>query len=51
MGRIALPSRPKPLLSPVPSKTLAAITAAAVMGRCPTCEAQLPEPHPRFCHA
>jgi len=40
-----------PLLSPVPSKTVAAITAAAVMGRCPNCEAQLPEPHPRFCHA
>ena len=40
-----------PLLSPVPSKAVAEITAAAVMGQCPNCETQLPEPHPRFCHA
>ena len=40
-----------PRLSPVPSPAVAAITAAAVMGRCPNCETQLPEPHPKFCHA
>lgn len=38
-------------LAPVPSPTVAAITAAAVMGQCPNCETQLPEPHPKFCHA
>ena len=42
----------KPLrLSPVPSPVVASITAAAVMGQCPNCETQLPEPHPKFCHA
>lgn len=39
------------LLSPVPSPEVAAITALAVQGQCPNCEAQLPEPLPRFCHA
>ena len=39
------------LLSPVPSPEVAAITALAVMGQCPNCEAQLSEPLPRFCHA
>ncbi len=38
-------------LAPVPSPTVAAITAAAVMGQCTNCETQLPEPHPKFCHA
>ena len=40
-----------PRLSPVPSPAVAAITAAAVMGQCPNCETQLPEPCPKFCHA
>ena len=40
-----------PVLSPVPSAAVAAITAAAVMGLCPNCEALLPDPVPRFCHA
>ncbi|MDO9092419.1 MAG: DUF3667 domain-containing protein [Rubrivivax sp.] len=40
-----------PLLSPVPSPAVAAITAAAVLGQCPNCETQLPDPHPRYCHA
>ena len=39
------------LLSPVPSAAVAAITAAAVLGQCPNCEAMLPDPVPRFCHA
>ena len=38
-------------LSPVPSPAVAAITAAAVMGQCPNCETQLPEPCPKYCHA
>ena len=40
-----------PLLSPVPSAAVAAITAAAVKGQCPNCETMLPDPLPRFCHA
>ena len=40
-----------PLLSPVPSAAVAAITAAAVNGECPNCETPLPDPLPRFCHA
>ena len=40
-----------PVLSPVPSAAVAAITAAAVKGECPNCETMLPNPVPRFCHA
>ncbi len=38
-------------LSPVPSAAVAAITAAAVMGRCTNCDKPLAEPRPRFCPA
>ena len=40
-----------PLLSPVPSAAVAAITAAAVNGECSNCETPLPDPLPRFCHS
>ena len=40
-----------PLLPPVPSAAVAAITAAAVSGECPNCETPLPNALPRFCHA
>ncbi len=39
------------LLSPVPSATVAAITAAAVKGHCTNCDAALSDPLPRFCSA
>jgi hypothetical protein len=38
-----------PLLSPVPSDAVAAITAAAVEGLCTNCDHPLGEPRPKFC--
>jgi hypothetical protein len=38
-----------PLLAPVPSPEVAAITLAAVEGLCTNCEHPLGEPRPRFC--
>jgi hypothetical protein len=38
-------------LSPVPSPTVARLTALAVLGQCTNCEATLPEPTPNFCPA
>jgi hypothetical protein len=40
-----------PLLAPVPSPEVAAITLAAVEGLCTNCDHPLGEPRPRFCPA